>query len=196
MVLKYWEYFLSIESDLEKCSRYVDFSAKNYDTNSVEFARIIMAAAAEVDTVAKELCKLINHHANPSKICEYADVILNKYPDIVNVEMVIHHYGLVVKPWKGWSNKSSPSWWQGYNKIKHERTVYFNQANLLNAISAVAGLLLVLLYYYYEKNGGTKEEISALYSPKIFGVVDSRPNDGWSEGGIYWGYHLPMKDEG
>lgn len=193
MALEYWEYFLSIESDLEKCARYVDFSAKNYDTNSVEFARIIISAAAEVDTVAKELCKLIDPDANADKICQYADVILNHYPDIVNVEMAIHRYDLVVKPWEGWSKDSSPSWWQGYNKIKHDRTAYFERASLLNAISAVAGLLLALLYYYYKKNGGTKEEISAFYSPKILNVVDSRPNGGWSEGGIFWGYHLPLE---
>lgn len=142
MALEYWEYFLSIESDLEKCSKYVDFSVNNYQTYSVEFARIIMAAGAEVDTVAKEFCKLINPASNAENIKQYAGVILNKYPNIVNVEMAISRYDLIVKPWDGWSNNSSPVWWQGYNKIKHDRTKYFERANLINSISASAGLLL------------------------------------------------------
>jgi hypothetical protein len=191
MALEYWEYFLSIESDLEKCARYVDFSSNNYDTNSVEFARVIMAAAAEVDTIAKELCKLIDPQANAGNICQYASTILTTYPNLVNVEMSINRYDVVVKPWDGWSNSSSPSWWQGYNKIKHDRTANFDRANLVNAISAVAGLLLILLYYFKKKNGGKTEEISAFYSPKILDVVDSRPSGGWTNGGVFWGYYLP-----
>lgn len=191
MALEYWEYFLSIEWDLEKCARYVDFSSNNYDTNSVEFARIIMAAAAEVDTIAKELCKLIDPQSNAGNICQYAGIILEKYPNLVNIEIIINRYDLYVKPWNGWSNNSSPSWWQGYNKIKHDRTANFDRANLKNAISSVAGLLLILLYYLKEKNGEQVETISAFYSPKILDVVDSRPSDGWSNGGVLWSYYLP-----
>ena len=59
MSLEYWEYFLAIESDLENCCRYVEFSSDNYGTYSIEFARIIMAASAEFDTLAKNLCQAI-----------------------------------------------------------------------------------------------------------------------------------------
>ncbi len=192
MALEYWEYFLSIESDLEKCTRYVDFSSNNYNTNSVEFARVIMAAAAEVDTISKELCKLIAPQANAENICQYASIILKKYPSVVNVEMAINRYDLVVKPWDGWSNNGSPLWWQECNKIKHDRTANFDRANLLNAISAVTGLLSILLYYFKEKDGGHAEDISAFYSPKFLDVVDRRhQSDGFSNGGVFWEYYLP-----
>ena len=190
MIRQYWEYFLSIEADLEKCARYVDFSEQNYTTNSVEFARIIMTSAAEIDTVAKELCKLISSNSNANNICGYAQNIISQHPEIVNIEISIANYGLSVKPWLDWSENNSPAWWKEYNDIKHNRTTHFEKANLLNAISAVAGLLSMLLYYYFEKNGSQQEQISSFDSPKFFDVVDNRPNNGGFCGGIFWGYYL------
>ena len=64
MSLPHWEYFLSLESDLEDCSKYVEFTSTNYKTYSIEFAKIILLASAEFDTVAKELCKIINPNIN------------------------------------------------------------------------------------------------------------------------------------
>ncbi|MBI1210460.1 MAG: hypothetical protein GC190_03280 [Alphaproteobacteria bacterium] len=46
------ELFLVLEADLERLSRFVEFTPDNYDSYSVETARILMAAAAEVDVVA------------------------------------------------------------------------------------------------------------------------------------------------
>lgn len=191
MPLDCWEYFLSIEEDSHRCSRFVEFSDSNYKTNSIEFARIIMAASAEVDTVAKELCNLISPQYQARNIVQYASVILVKYPRLTEIEISIHRYNLKVQPWNGWSASNSPTWWQGYNKIKHERTTYFDRANLENAINAVSGLLLLILYLFKEKNKGRNKEINAFYSPKLFDIVDCRPNDGWQEGGVFWSYNLP-----
>jgi hypothetical protein len=189
--LDYWEYFLSIEQDLEKCSRFVEFSTSNYQTNSIEFARIIMAAAAEVDTVAKELCNLISPQSQTRNIVEYAGVILGKYPKIINVEVSIHRYKLKVQPWNGWSTSSSPKWWQGYNKIKHERTTHFDRANLENAIHSVSALLLLILYYFKERNNGGNEKISSFHGPKLFDIVDCSPSDEYQDAEILWDYYLP-----
>lgn len=199
MPLDYWEYFLSIEQDLEKCSRFVEFSTSNYKTYSIEFARIIMAASAEIDTVAKELCKLVSPHDKAENIRNYASVILAKYPKLTEVEVSLHRYNLKVQPWRGWSNNnnSSPTWWQGYNKIKHERTAHFDRANLENAIHSVSGLLLLILYYFKERNNGKNEEISAFHCPKLFDIVDSRSKDQsrfnsfWGGAAPVWNYYLP-----
>jgi hypothetical protein len=78
--LPYWNYFKSIEADLEACSRYVEFTAANFHTYSVEFARIIMAAGSEIDTVAKELCRQIDPTRKPKNINEYQPIITGKYP--------------------------------------------------------------------------------------------------------------------
>jgi len=191
MTQDYWEYFLSLEADLEKCARYVDFSESNYETHSIEFAKIIMASCAEIDTIAKELSKIISPQTQVANIVQYAGLILVKYPKIIDAKISLPRYELEFQPWKGWSSTDSPDWWRSYNKIKHERTSEFKQASLKNAINSVAGLLLFILYYNKEKNSGKEELISAFYQPRILDVVDLNPIVGMQEGGIFWGYKLP-----
>ena len=191
MQLQFWDYFLSIESDLIKCSRFVEFSSDNYLTHSVEFARIIMAASAEIDTVAKELCKAIDSTSTTNNINDYADKITNKYPNFTNLEISLPKYNIIAKPWDNWHNGNSPIWWRGYNKIKHDRTSHFRLANLENSINAVGGLLLGILYYHYAINGDKEVEISAFDCPQLLDIVDSSPPSGFSGGGVFWGYYLP-----
>ena len=184
------EYYLSLESDLEKCSRYVEFTASNYNAHSIEFSKIVMAASAEIDTIAKELCKLIDLNTSASNIVKYADCILAKHPNIIAIEVVIPRYNIRIKPWNNWSDSSSPNWWQSYNKINHDRANNFTEANLINAISALAGHLSLMLYYFLEKNG-KQLEMSLSEGPKLLGIADLSANDDWESGGIYWGYTLP-----
>ncbi|MCH2057502.1 hypothetical protein FIU82_06790 [Pseudoalteromonas sp. THAF3] len=187
------EYYLSIESDLEVCSRYVELSKDNFATYSVEFAKIIMAASAEIDTLSKEMCKLIAPEMKPKDIKgigKYAEIILKKHPGLAGIEMVIPRYELSLKPWADWSKTTSPNWWQSNNSIKHDRANNFNKANLENAIGALAGLLALTLYFYLEKNGKLLD-ISAFSAPRLLGVADIDKDSDWIKGGIFYSYNLP-----
>ena len=52
----HWNYLIALERDLEVASRYVEFCQRNFDVYSIEFAHLLLAAASEVDVVAKLLC--------------------------------------------------------------------------------------------------------------------------------------------
>lgn len=152
---KFWDYFLYIESDLAACSRYVELAEFNYKTYSNEFARIIMVAASEIDTILRELCKSILPSSNSSSILEYCPIITGRFPTIIGHGVVMLNHELTFEPWRAWSSTASPDWWsKAYNKIKHERTTNFEQANLENALLSVSALLLVILYYHEELSGG------------------------------------------
>jgi len=149
MSMPNWEYFLAIEQDLDKCTRYVQFCQQNYKSYSLEFARIIVASGAECDTVMKAMCKCIDSSQAPSSIPEYFQIVSKAYPRLVEYEIELPRYDLSFAPWKSWSPKEGPDWWKnGYNMIKHERDNGFENANLEYAISAAAGLFVILLYYY------------------------------------------------
>lgn len=162
----YWEYFLALESDLAKCSRYVEFSKINYKTHSIEFARIIMAAASEFDTIAKEICTELGN-SNANGINEYAETIIAQYPSFCGYNIAIPRYNIEgLAPFETWKtlpkitnvktregNKTkkeykNPTWWTDYNDIKHDRTSNFRLANLENAICSMSGLLTGLMYLY------------------------------------------------
>jgi len=44
----------------------------------------------------------------------------------------------------------TPKWWDCYNKVKHERSLHFREANLENVLFATAGLCVLVLYFYYD----------------------------------------------
>ena len=48
-----WNYFFCLEEDIIALSRWIDFSAENERVYSIELARLLMTAGAEVDVVAK-----------------------------------------------------------------------------------------------------------------------------------------------
>ena len=52
-----WYYFLAIESDLERTARFVEPAVANDSCYSVEFARLLMGAAAEIEAVATQLAR-------------------------------------------------------------------------------------------------------------------------------------------
>jgi hypothetical protein len=112
-----WEYFLSIEADLARCTRYVEFVPENSATFSVEFARIIVAASAEFDAVAKGLCKAISENAKPENINDYQPIIVGRYPKFPKYKIHIPRLKLELEPWKEWTPAASPDWWsKGYKQ--------------------------------------------------------------------------------
>ena len=147
-----WNYFLAIERDLEKLSRYVEFDERNFGCFSVEIARILLASGAEVDVVCKQLCNQINSQSSADNINLYRNELKDAFPDIPQFEVWLPRFGLTFKPWDAWNkNNGVPLWWTANNKIKHNRDAEYHQASLKNALNAVAGLYVVVLYLYKNK---------------------------------------------
>ena len=146
--LLHWSYFLTLEDDIKRLSRYIEFTEPNFKTFSTEIAHIYLAAASEVDVVAKQLSKKISPSLNPRNINEYRQIIDNAIPNLKKESVCLLRYNLKFTPWDEWHNNESPSWWHFYNKIKHERHQYYEEANLKNVLNAISGLFLLVLHYY------------------------------------------------
>lgn len=193
MLMPHWDYFRTVESDLERSLRYVECDEANYGTYSLEFARLIMASCAEIDTVCKQLCRHICPDSSPppKRIPAYAKCILAKHALLPHIEIKIARYGKVFRPWQHWTEANCPRWWTAYNHIKHSRTEHFCEATLRNAIESTAGLMTVVLYLYSELNGGALRPIPDSYGPRLFDIeVEESPE--WSgDSGVFWGYRLP-----
>ncbi|MBD2146989.1 hypothetical protein [Sphaerospermopsis sp. FACHB-1194] len=154
MDTSYWQYFLALEQDLNKFSRYVEFSENNYNTYSIEFTRIYLSVCSEIDVVAKILSNNLGN-PNAKNICDYKHTILATYPNLPNLDIQIPRYSLSLTPWSDWSSCDSPTWWQKYNKVKHQRDQYYHEANLQNVLNAVAGLLVMNLYYLKQQSSSS-----------------------------------------
>ncbi len=146
----HWNYFLAIESDLENLSRYIEFSEANFNTYSIELAHLLLASSSEIDVVLKELCSLLSPEEKKENIDDYRKIIKGKLPEFANESIYINRFSICVKPWDNWNGDNNPDWWKSYNNVKHQRNLYFDQANLGNTIRSVGGLLIAS-YYYYKK---------------------------------------------
>jgi len=145
----HWNYVLAIERDLDELSRYVEFTEKNFACYSIEIARILLASGAETDVVCRQLCLANNPVSTAGSINDYRDELKSLFPDISQFEVLIPRFGLTLRPWDEWNKKDGvPFWWTAYNKTKHERDSHYEEANLKNALNAVAGLFIVVLYLY------------------------------------------------
>jgi len=166
--LIHWNYFLAIEDSVQTLNRYVDFSSDNENTYSIEIARILMAASAEVDVVLKQLCKALKPDSTADNINQYHDLITSRIQSFKSFEALIPTQGLKLTPWISWGNGTPPIWWTANNKVKHQRHENFQKASLKNCLNAVAALYISVLHLYApQANAG-----ELLQFPKLFNVDD------------------------
>lgn len=144
----HWDYYLTLEEDLQKLARYVDIDSRNFNTFSIELVRILQITSSEIDVVLKLLCLKLNPNKNFENINDYKNEIKNSWPEMIEEKVYSSRYGLELIPWENWKNDDNPEWWRSYNKVKHERNAYYHKANLKNALNAVAALLVCTSYYY------------------------------------------------
>jgi len=149
--LLHWNYFLALENDFLKVSRYIEFAEPNFSTYSIELAHLLLASSSEVDVVLKQLCTELDNTSSVSNINEYRDLITRELAEFSIEEVFIPRYATTLKPWSNWNRNANPDWWRSYNNVKHQRNTYFQEANLRNALNAMAGLLVSIFYYYKVK---------------------------------------------
>ena len=147
----HWNYLLALEEDISHLSRYLEPTQKNFKSYSLELARILFAAASEVDVVAKLICKKINSQSKAENINNYRKEITAAFPKFHETKILIPRFGLTLEPWINWKGKTRPLWWWAYNKVKHERNIHFSEANLQNTLNSVAGLFIIILYYQHQR---------------------------------------------
>ena len=149
MIVKHhWNYFIALENDLSKLSRYVEFDERNFPAFSIELAHILFAASSEIDVLAKLLCEEIDPTKPHNNIDDYRKVLRIRVPEIANMQVEIPRYGLEFTPWSEWNSDKNPAWWKAYNNVKHHRNSNFDEATLENAMLSMSGLLVFVFHYY------------------------------------------------
>ena len=114
MAFPHWEYFLTLDDDLGRVSRYVEFVPDNFGTHSVELVRLTLAAGSEIDVVAKSFCRTLNPNGTFENINEYRAEIMARYPGFATLKITVPRYGLVFEPWAAWGSGQNPSWWHSH----------------------------------------------------------------------------------
>lgn len=148
---QHWNYFLALDDDVARLSRYLELTQDNFPSYSLELARILFAAASEIDVVSKRLCKKLDETSKANNISMYRKEILSCHPQIKDAQVEMPRFGLTLTPWELWGKGENPLWWKAYTNVKHHRHTHFSEANLQNALNAVAGLFVLLLFFYRDE---------------------------------------------
>ena len=153
--LQHWAFFETIDEDLHEYSRYLEFHKDNFKAYSVNLVRLYLSICSEIDVLLKLICAKLGKPAKNSGINHYRDVISKQFPNFGYFRVLIRPMGRVAQPWPKWRRKSKghPEWWRSYNNVKHERNLYFAQANLQNVLLSAAGLYVVLFYWHRIETG-------------------------------------------
>lgn len=144
----HWNYFIALENDISFLSRFLEISTQNLSSYSIELGRILFAAASEIDVVAKMYCQILDNSSIAENIGNYKTIITKRHPEIHAIRVHMPLSGITLTPWNKWRSETQPLWWRAYNKAKYERNEYFAEANLKNALNAVAALFILLTLFY------------------------------------------------
>ena len=141
----YWQHFLALEADFAATSRYVEFSRQNFSAFSIEYAKLLLAVGSEVDVLCKIICENVDSSAKRDNMDNYR-LCLTAHTQIIFEEVLIRRHNLAFRPWTDMASGKNPDWWRSYNKVKHQRSSHFPEANLGNCANAISGLFTIVLY--------------------------------------------------
>ena len=164
-----WNFFLSIEHDMENTSRYIEPFGQE-DVHSFEFAKIIILASTEAESVMKAICFELS---NEEKGCigKYKETILDRFPKITTATVTISRLGYNIAPFDGWDT-GPLDWWNAYGAVKHNRGTDFDKANYRNAVTALSALYILIFYLSklcnIDFHGTDSVYIHSNYSGRIF----------------------------
>jgi hypothetical protein len=80
---RHWNYLLALDRDAAVIARFVEFTPDNFGTYSIELARLLMAAASEVDVVAKLACAQVDSKASVENIEHHRKLLVPNRPLLV-----------------------------------------------------------------------------------------------------------------
>ena len=150
----YWRYYLSIEKMMTNTSQYVCPSKQNKNTYSDEFMKIILLSCSEIDSILKVICKENNVILKDKdyNMYEYARV-LEKQDGIKDrafspvCDTSSRDKFFVCLPFKNLDSQkpyAGLSWWEAYQKLKHNRVENAIIGNLENAVYAITAHFVLL----------------------------------------------------
>ena len=140
--------FKLLEDDLKRLFEYVEPCDENFNTYSHRIYELLLKASTEFETNAKQILKSngYNFSGRNLNITDYFKI--NAATKLSEYEVFLDFWRptrKVIMPFSEWNGQNqSLSWYQGYNKVKHDRQYNFCEASLQNVIKAIAGVLVIL----------------------------------------------------
>ncbi len=192
--------FLLLQEDILDLFSYVEPSDKNLETYSHRIQQLLMRACVEVEANLTAIF-LDNEYA-----AAQGNLTMHDYR-LIDISHRLSSYEIRIPTWQGsqgnrkpfasWSQGMTLSWYQAYNKSKHNRHENFHLATFDALIDAFCGLAVLLSAQFHDEDyspGGKTLGLSgACYTyegndemePAIGGLLRVRFPSDWSQDDRY-----------
>ena len=160
-----------IMSDLADVFKVVEPSNDNFKVFGNALRNIIILSCTEIDAMMKNIMKSNGCSKERFSMNDY--IILKDILKLKEYELSIDFFESLgaFSPFKRW-NKNKPtaslSWYDAYNKIKHDRDQNFPLANLRNAINSIIAFAILLLAQYGWNNSIWERKFSNVFKIKKY----------------------------
>ena len=165
---EYWRYYLLLEKRFIETIDYTELNQNNYTSFSNNYALLMQAIGAEMDTIFKLYCGF--NTDDRKTIADYVKVIDDEEQNLKPKYAVDHPfrvqkvnvagYDITLQPFKDWdSNKPKQSlvWWDAFDCLKHNRYESREKANQKNALDILCALFLLEMKILKKITEGTEE---------------------------------------
>jgi hypothetical protein len=144
----YTRAFLMIQEDLQRLFEYVEPCDQNMNTHSFRIYELFVRTCIEIEANFKAILRenIYSRSENAWNIKDYQLINATHHLDDYFVTVPIWSgENKIFQPFREWKVPNTPlSWYQDYNKCKHDRQQNFQKATFGNLLSAVTGLLVLL----------------------------------------------------
>lgn len=148
---QYVRAFLLLQKDLINLFEYIEPADKNLNTYSYRIHELILRSCIEFEANCKAIL-LENDYTKKDNlnIFDYKKINITHRLSSYKVQLPIWSGKTNIrKPFEEWVTGGSLSWYQTYNKIKHNRNIEFEQATFDTLINAISGLFVILSAQFY-----------------------------------------------
>lgn len=150
-----FERYQIIEADFLQFIRTIPLHEDHFSVYSNVLRDIILRACVEIEVFFKEwgryefTDKAGKFRLHVESIRKNGEQIQSKYWKIKDYyyfnslykpAVYVRHFGTAIDPFKNWTLKKPPKWWDAYNSIKHDGHLYYKKANYENALNSLAAL--------------------------------------------------------
>ncbi len=158
--------FMLLQEDILKLFEFIEPSDKNLKTHSFRIHELLMRMCIEVEANFKAILNenIFNPINKKRRLIPYDEWGMNQFK-VVNKSHHLDAYTVefpywigenrIRKPFESWKTNGSLTWYQAYNRTKHDRHLNFEEANFKNLLDAFSGLFVLLSSQFETNDFGT-----------------------------------------
>lgn len=140
--------FRLLVDDLKEVCAFVEPTDANLSTFSHRIYELLLRACTEFESASKQALVAVGYSKPVCDMKIYDYRTLEQHLKLEQFEVGLLLWQPVpsyVRPFASWSTAQPPlSWYDAYNKVKHNRNTEFSVANLGNLRLAISGLFALL----------------------------------------------------